>query len=88
MRNFINKAKNFYVWGFSKIIDGFKKVVEFNKRLVTHIRLDFTEGRYILGGVKSICYCFFFIIQCLLFLLLLVSYILCKVSGICLILPF
>ncbi len=88
MFKYLKKIKDFYVWGFGKIIDAFKKVVEFNKKLVNHIKLDYTEGRYVRGVVKSLCYCFFFIIQCLLFLLLLVSYILCKVSGICLILPF
>ncbi len=84
----LNKIKNFYLWGFTKIINAFKAVVRFNKALISNVKKDFSNKKYIRATIKTVAYGVFLLIQFILFLLLLASYVMCKLTGVCLLLPF
>lgn len=81
----LNKIKNFYIWFFSKVIQAWKAIVFFNKLLIGIIKDDFRANKYIRGSLKSVLYVLFFIVQVLLGALVIASYIMCKLTGICLI---
>lgn len=85
IKTLINKVKNFYIWLFTKIIQTFRAIVAYNKWLLADIKADFSNKSYVFGIIKSICYCAFFLVQLIMFLLVLTTYVMCKLTGICLI---
>lgn len=81
----LNKIKRFYVYIFSKVIKGLKKVISWNRMFLNNIEKDFKNKKYFKSVSKYFIYILLLLTQIILAIVIILSYIACKLTGICLI---
>lgn len=81
--NILNKIKAGYAFVFSKLIKGLKIIKNWNQQKLLNIKKEYNEGNKLIAVTCGFLYLIFILIQCLLGICLIISYLACKVAGIC-----